>query len=110
MVFFYDILVYNKTWQAHVTHVDWVLQLLSHHQLFLKRSKCAFGISEFEYLRHIVSKDGVRMDAKKIEAMKDWPRPTTLKILRGFLGLTGYYRNFVQNYGKIVSPLVKFLA
>jgi hypothetical protein len=109
LVFFYDILIYNKTWQAHVTHVDQVLQLLSHHQLFLKRSKCAFGVSEVEYLGHIVSKDGVRVDPKKIEAMKDWPHPTTLKSLQGFLGLTGYYRKFVQNYGKIVAPLTTLL-
>jgi hypothetical protein len=83
LVFFYDILIYSKTWHAHVTHVDQVLQLLVNHQLFLKRSKCAFGVSEVEYLGHIVSHDGVHVDPKKIEVMKDW--------------------KFVRNYGKIVS-------
>jgi hypothetical protein len=58
------------------------------HKLFLKQSKCAFGASEVEYLGHIVGKDGVRVDPKKIEAMKDWPHPKTLKILC-FLGLNG---------------------
>jgi hypothetical protein len=54
-------------------------------------------------------KDGVRVDPKNIEAMKDWPHPKTLKILRGFLGLIGYYRKFVKNYGKIVAPLMALL-
>jgi hypothetical protein len=90
LVFFDDILIYNKNWIDHIAHVDQVLHLLSHHQLFLKQYKCAFGASEVEYLGHLVGKDGIRVDPKNIEAMKDWTHPKTLKILCGFLGLTGY--------------------
>jgi hypothetical protein len=89
--------------------VDQVLHLLSQHQLFLKQSKCAFGALEVEYLGHLVGKDGVRVDLKKIEAMQDWPHPKTLKSLHGFLGLTGYYHKFVKNYGKIATPLTALL-
>jgi hypothetical protein len=89
--------------------VDQVLRLLSQHQLFLKQSKCAFGASEVEYFGHLVGKDGVRVDPKNIEAMQDWPHPKTLKILHGFLGLTGYYCKFVKNYEKIVAPLTALL-
>jgi hypothetical protein len=71
LVLFDDILIYSKTWTDHLTHVDQVLSLLSQHQLFLKQSKCAFGESEVEYLGHLVGKDGVRVDPKKIEAMQD---------------------------------------
>jgi hypothetical protein len=109
LVFFDDILIYRKTWTDHLVHVDRVLHLLSQHQLFLKQSKCAFGASEVEYLGHLVGKDGVRVDPKKIEAMQDWPHPKTLKSLRGFLGLTGCYRKFVKNYGKIATPLTALL-
>jgi hypothetical protein len=60
-------------------------------------------------LGHLVGKDGVRVDPKKIEAMQDWMHPKTLKTLRGFMGLIGYYRKFVKNYGKIVAPLTALL-
>jgi hypothetical protein len=92
LVFFDDILIYSKTWTANLTHVDRILHLLSQHQLFLKQSKCAFGALEVEYLGHLVGKASVRVDPKKIAAMQDWPHSKTLESLRGFLGLTGYYR------------------
>jgi hypothetical protein len=109
LVFFDDILIYIKTWTDHLAHVDRVLHLLSHHQIFLKQSKCAFGALEVEYLGHLVGKDGVRVDPKNIEAMQYWPHPKTLKSLRGFLGLTGYYCKFVKNYGNIATPLTAIL-
>ena len=95
LFFFDDIHIYSKTWPSHISHVNQVLHLLSKHQLFLEQSKCAFGASEVEYLGHIVGKDGVWVDPKKIEDMQDRSRPKTLKRLHGFLGLTGYYRKFV---------------
>jgi len=104
-----DILIYSKTRQAHLAHVDQVLQLLSQPKLFLKQSKCTFGASEVEYLGHNVSKVGIWVDPKKIEAMKDLPCPKNLKRLHGFLGLTSYYCKFVQNYEKITAPLTGLL-
>jgi hypothetical protein len=109
LVFFDDILIYRKTWTDHLNHVDQVLCLLSQHRLFLKQSKCSFGASEVEYLGLLVGKDGIRVDPRKIEVMQDWPHPKALKILRGFLGLTGYYRKFIKNYGKIATPLTNLL-
>ena len=77
--------------------------------MYAKTSKCFFGIQEVEYLGHIVSHEGVKVDPKKIKAIKEWKFPTTIKKLRGFLGLTGYYRNFVKNYGRIAAPLTTLL-
>jgi hypothetical protein len=86
-----------------------VLHLLSQRHLFLKQSKCAFGALEVEYLGHIVNKDGVLLDPKKIEHMQYFPCPKTLKRLTCFLGLTCYYHKFVKNYGKIAAPLTDLL-
>jgi hypothetical protein len=107
LVFFDDILIYSKSWEDHLQHVDKVLQLLKEQQLYAKPSKCFFGLKEVEYLGHIVSHEGVKVDPNNIKAMMDWLIPKTLKNLRGFLGLTGYYRKFVQNYGRIAAPLTE---
>lgn len=108
-VCFDDILIYNKSWEDHVQHVDKVLQLLEAQQLYAKPSKCFFGVQEVEYLGHIVSHEGVKADPNQIKAIKEWRIPTTLRHLRGFLGLTGYYRKFVKNYGRIAAPLMTLL-
>eukprot|EP00253_Pinus_taeda_P001648 PITA_01648 len=77
--------------------------------IICKRSKCFFGVQEVEYLGHIVSHEGVKVDHSKIKAIKEWKIPTSIKHLRGFLRLTGYYRKFVKNYGRIAAPLTTLL-
>ena len=89
--------------------MDLVLQIFYDHHLYAKNSKYVFGKKEVEYLRHIVSAQGVHVDPTKIDAMKNWPPPRTLKSLRGFLGLTGYYRKFVKDYGNIAALLIALL-
>ncbi|KAJ1702741.1 hypothetical protein LUZ63_002520 [Rhynchospora breviuscula] len=105
LVFFDDILVYSPDSRQHTQHLSAVFELMRIHQLYAKRSKCAFGLSEVEYLGHVISYQGVATDSKKIEAMASWPRPKNVRDLRGFLGLTGYYRKFIKHYGVISKPL-----
>ena len=109
LVFFDNILIYSKTWPEHLIHLKEVLSILHMHQLLLRREKCQFGQKSISYLGHVISSQGVAMDGEKIEAMEQWPKPTTVKALRGFLGLTGYYRKFIQGYGSIAGPLTNLL-
>ncbi|KAA0032164.1 transposon Tf2-1 polyprotein isoform X1 [Cucumis melo var. makuwa] len=75
----------------------------------LNGATCNFGQKKIEYLGHIISGEGVEVDSKKIKAVADWPCPTNIREVRGFLGLTGYYRRFVQHYGSIAAPLTQLL-
>jgi hypothetical protein len=108
-VFFDDILVYSRRWEEHVGHLKRVIEILSFHKFFLKPSKCIFRAHEVDYLGYIISHEGVRVDNHKIEAMQSCPPPMTIIELQRFLGLTSYYRKFVQNYGPITTPLTELL-
>jgi hypothetical protein len=72
-------------------------------------SKCKFTYKKVEYLDHILSDEGVKTDPNKVKAMVRWPRPTSIKSLKGFLILTGYYKRFIKGYGSIVGPLTQLL-
>ena len=99
LVFFDDILEYSKTLADHVEHLSLrvVLEVLAKNQLYAKMSKCMFAHLIVEYLGHIISGEGVKIDPKKILAVQEWPIPRDVKALRGFLGLTSYYRKLVFN-------------
>ncbi|CAJ2652754.1 unnamed protein product [Trifolium pratense] len=98
-----------STWQDHLSHLDTVLKTLLDNDLFVKLSKCSFGVSEIEYLGHLVTGQGVSMDRDKIKAVLEWPIPKNIKQLRGFLGLTGYYRRFIKHYARLAAPLTDLL-
>jgi hypothetical protein len=104
-----DILVYSSSLSEHIKHLREVLLLLQAELLFVKLNKCSFACESLEYLGHIISGAGVATDPSKTKAMQEWPLPTTVTELCGFLGLTGYYRKFVRNYGVIAKPLTDLL-
>jgi hypothetical protein len=109
LVFFDDILVYCKQWNEHVEHLRRVFEILSAQKFYVKPFKCIFGACEVDYLGHIISQEGVRVNNCKIESMQSWPPPKTITELQGFLGLTWYYRKFVCDYGPIAAPLIELL-
>lgn len=104
LVFFDDILIYSQSITDHVEHLRTVLSTLRQHQLFAKLSKCIFGQSEIEYLGHIVSRQGVATDPTKLAVIQKWPESTSVTELIAFLGLTGYYKRFIKDYGIICRP------
>jgi hypothetical protein len=115
VVFFDDILVYCSTYQEHLEHLQFVFQWLERDQWKLKfqwklkLSKCKLSQRSIAYLGHVISEQGVSTDLAKVQAIVDWPVPTSVKQLRNFLGLAGYYRKFVRNFGIIARPLTDLL-
>ncbi|XP_057453401.1 uncharacterized protein LOC130745246 [Lotus japonicus] len=109
LIFFDDILVYSATIEGHVQHLREVFEVLKKHSFYVKKSKCAFFTPVIEYLGHFISASGVATDPTKIKVIQEWPEPTTIKQLRGFLGLTCYYRRFIKGYSIMASPLTDLL-
>jgi hypothetical protein len=104
-----DILIYSATLEEHVKLLTEVFQILEQHNFFIKRSKCLFAQSSVEYLGHVISAEGVATDPSKVQVVVSWLTPKNIKQLRGFLGLTGYYRKFIQHYGMMARPLTDLL-
>lgn len=77
-----------------------VLSTLRNHKLYVKREKCQFSQGQVKYLGHVISKEGVAVDPDKVASMVDWPKPTSLKALPGFLGLTRYYSKLSKIMGR----------
>lgn len=109
LVFFDDILIYSPSWSQHLRHLNIVLQALRDHHLHIKRSECAFATASVAYQGHDISADWVAVDSDKVQAVATWPQPRSTRGLRGFLGLAGYYRRFIQGFGTLAAPLTSLL-
>jgi hypothetical protein len=74
----------------------------------IQLEKCNFATDTVEYLGHICTPEGIRPDLKKktkVKAIKEYPIPKTVRDIRAFLGLAGYYRRYVQNFANLAKPL-----
>jgi hypothetical protein len=92
VVFIDDILIYSQSEEEHVNHLKMVLQRLREHQLYTKLSKCEFWIDEVLFLCHIINKDGLAVDPKKVVDILNWKAPTDARGIKSFIGMVGYYR------------------
>lgn len=104
-----DILIYSNDITQHEQHVRQVLDLLRQHKLHAKKEKCEFITKQVSFLGHIISEHGVSMDPEKVKSILDWPPLKTVKDVRSFLGLAGYYRRFVKGFSKVVAPISDLL-
>ena len=105
LIYIDDIIVFSKSFDEHLHHLEIVFQRLREAGIKLKPSKCDFGKSEVNFLGHVITKDGVMPDPEKIRAVKEFPIPTSVRELRSFLGLAQYYKRFVKDYSKIAATL-----
>ncbi len=104
-VFVDDLNVHSENWGEHLQHLDAVLCKLREVNLKLNPSKCCFVAKTITFLGHVVSKEGIRPDPGKIEAVLHFPMPKNVTSVRSFLGLTGYYRKYVRGYSSLAGPL-----
>lgn len=102
-------LVYDKNLQEHREHLTTVFRKLRKEKLYCNKKKCVFSQERVDFLGHVVTEGGVMEDPTKISVIIDWPMPKFIRDLRGFLGLTGYYRKFVKGYGKMAKSLTNSL-
>jgi len=107
LVYLDDILVFSSSEEEHERHLRLVLQRLREAKLYASPSKCEFWRTRVEFLGHVLTSDGLTVVHNKIQAIKDWPRPTKLTELRSFLGLAGYYRRFIRDYSRVALPLTQ---
>lgn len=105
VVFLDDILVYSRNPEEHCQHLQTVFKLLADNRLFINRDKSVFFQPRVEYLGHIIDRDGLHVDPRKVQAINDWPIPQNITQLRAFLGLANFSRKFVQDFSKKVAPL-----
>ena len=100
-----DCLVHTKTWEEHVQTLHRFLQRVREANLTVRPSKCEIGSSHMEFVGHEIKEGEIGLQNDNVKKIQEAPRPKTKTQVRSFLGLTGYYRNFIPNYASIAMPL-----
>ncbi|GJP66737.1 hypothetical protein CLOP_g23646 [Closterium sp. NIES-67] len=109
IIYLDDILIYSKTREQHLKDLEVFFQRLQRHRLITKGSKCEFLKQEMEFLGHVISTEGIRIDPKKLRAIQEWKPPTNLQQLQSFLGFVNYVRWFIPNMAGLTGPLTDLL-
>ena len=105
-----DIVIFSGNFQEHLQNLEQVFQRLQSSGISLKLSKCVFACNKVNFLGFELSKGGIKPQARLTEAIDNYKRPETRKELKGFLGLAGFYRSFIQNFAEICQPLNKLTS
>ncbi|CAI7889354.1 unnamed protein product [Closterium sp. NIES-54] len=109
VIFIDDLLVYSRTHEEHLKHLELVLARLSEHILYAKRSKCEFAETKLSFLGHVISYGKLEVDNSKVAVLKQWKQPSTVKEVQAFSGLANYYRRFVKGFAAVAAPLTDLL-
>ena len=100
-----DIIIFSRTEEEHLEHLEKIFQKLREYRLKMKREKCDFFKKHLQYLGHLVSEEGFEPVLEKIKTIKNMPLPKTAKEVKQFLGLAGYYHKFVPRFADLSRPL-----
>ena len=105
LVYLDDILVFSTTLEEHIEHIRKTLDRLREAKLYARLHKCAFFQTRVEYLGYDVSTEGIQPSPSKVKAVVEWPRPQSVRDVRGFLGLASFYRRFIKQFSLKAKPL-----
>ncbi|EGX43838.1 hypothetical protein AOL_s00211g5 [Orbilia oligospora ATCC 24927] len=105
IVYLNDILIYSKNLEEHKKHINLILASLREYNLQYAREKSEFAVTEYEFLKAIITSNSVKMDPKKVQAIQNWPIPQEIKEIQSFLELYNYYRCFIRKYNFISAAL-----
>uniref|UniRef100_A0A2N9IC59 Reverse transcriptase n=1 Tax=Fagus sylvatica TaxID=28930 RepID=A0A2N9IC59_FAGSY len=105
VVYFDDILIYSKSKDQHLTHLEQVCTALRKESLYANLKKCSFFTDKVIFLNFVVSSEGVSADPQKIKAIVDWPEPKNIHEVRSFHGLATFYRRFIRGFSTIMAPI-----
>ena len=100
-----DIIIFSRSEEEHLIHLEKVFQSLQEAGLKLKLQKCSFFKKHIQYLGHLLSDEGIQPLPEKLESIKNMPRPKNQKEVKQFLGLVGYYRKFIPRFADISRVL-----
>lgn len=108
-VYMDDIVIFSKSLQEHITHIEQIFSKLREFNLKVQLDKSEFLRKEVAYLGHVITPEGIKPNPDKIETIKKYPLPKTQKEIKAFLGLIGYYRRFIKDFARITQPFTKCL-
>jgi hypothetical protein len=106
-MFVEDAIGHSNTIEEHLVHFEEMLQRLFETGYKLNHPKCRFGHFELSFLGHIVSREGVKPDPRKMEKLRDYPQPMNVKEIRQFVGLESYYRKFINDFARHACPFTE---
>ena len=102
-----DIIIFSKTEEEHLHHLEEIFSRLQHFGLKMKREKCAFFKQHIQYLGHLISNEGFEPLPEKLESIRKMPASKLPKEVKQFLGLIGYYRKFIPRFSDLSRPLTR---
>ena len=109
VVYFDDILVYNKSLDENVEHLRCVLTVLRNEKLYANFQKCTFCMEKVVFLGFVISGKGIEVDEEKVKAIKEWPMPKSIAEVRIYHGLASFYRRFVKDFSTIAALLTEIV-